>query len=174
MKKILTSFIILSFLTALFIQAGSESALAYQPSPSSPIRNPGQPAADALEQTLADVKSFSCDDVTVVPVSECQALVDLYASTNGAGWITATNWLSDPNISTWFGITVSDGHVTIVSLYSNDLDGTVQETIGQLSYLRLLELAGNQITGPIPAVPGVADLPGRSLLYEQSINRSYP
>lgn len=27
-----------------------------------------------------------------IPASERQALLDLYASTNGAGWTTKTNW----------------------------------------------------------------------------------
>ncbi|NOX23524.1 MAG: S-layer homology domain-containing protein, partial [Actinobacteria bacterium] len=34
-----------------------------------------------------------CDDVTSIPVPECQALVSLYGATNGAGWTDNTGWL---------------------------------------------------------------------------------
>lgn len=105
---------------------------------------------DVEIQTLVDVESFSCKDVSDVPVSECEALVAFYSSTNGAGWSYNANWLEKLEVGTWFGVTVEEGHVTILSLYSKNLTGTIPEEIGQLPYLELLELAGNQISGPIP------------------------
>jgi len=155
MKRTIYFFIILAFLSALLTQAGSDPIFADQQHASATGKHASLPATPDHPQTLAAVKSFRCEDVTVVPVSECQALVDLYASTNGAGWTTNTNWLSDPDINTWFGIIVTEEHVTIVSLYGNHLDGIVQETIGRLTHLRLLELAGNQIAGPIPESMGL-------------------
>jgi hypothetical protein len=34
-----------------------------------------------------------CDGVVDVPRRECTALVDLYNSTNGSGWVNTGGWL---------------------------------------------------------------------------------
>jgi len=142
MKKILLFLITLSFFTSLFLPNATSQA------------NDGTDDAANLQairaQTLADVKSFSCDAVTVVPVSECEALVDLYLSTNGAGWLKKNNWLISPDISTWFGITVTNQHVSVIELYGNNLIGEIPATISQLSSLIELCLTSNQVSGPIP------------------------
>lgn len=132
----------ISFLTATFVTAGSDSAFASQPEPSSPAWN--------AELQAADVKSFSCDDVSVVPGSECQALLDLYVSTNGANWTINTNWLSNPDISTWFGITVSAGHVTVIELYGNNVGGDLPDSLDQLPHLIEICLVNNHVSGSIP------------------------
>lgn len=41
------------------------------------------PACEAL--------SFSCEDITDVPQSECEALVDIYDANNGPQWASANN-----------------------------------------------------------------------------------
>lgn len=147
MKRILLFFAVLSFLASLLLP--TLTTQANDGGDNSP------PSADIVAQTLADVKSFSCEGVTVVPVSECEALVAFYLSTNGAGWTYSTNWLESYNVGTWLGVTVSEGHVTILSLYSKQLSGTIPDEIGQLPYLKLLELAGNQLTGSIPESLGL-------------------
>ena len=52
--------------------------------------------------------SFSCDNVTDVPVAECEALLRLYNTTNGASWTNNTNWLSSTTVGDWNGITVDN------------------------------------------------------------------
>ena len=48
-----------------------------------------------------------CD--AAVPSHEREALVDLYDSTNGAGWSRNDNWLNgDPCDNNWFGVTCDD------------------------------------------------------------------
>jgi hypothetical protein len=150
MKKILPYLLALCLLATCLVPGSDCIVQAQAPYPLPDGEIVSSPVPDIVAQTMLDVKSFDCSAVTIVPIVECQALVDLYESTNGAGWLTNTNWLSDPDISTWYGITESAGHVTIVSLYSNQLSGTLPESIGQLPNLKLLELASNQITGPIP------------------------
>lgn len=150
MKKILLCLLTLNLL-AVFLHPGNYrvvQANSPKPQPDSPITS--SPAPDSVAQILADVESLDCNDAADVPTPECQALVDLFESTNGAGWINNNNWLTSSNIDDWFGITVDEGHVSVISLYSNNLIGTISETIGQLLNLRLLELAGNQLTGAIP------------------------
>ena len=59
---------------------------------------------------------------STIPAAERQALVALYDSTNGPGWINSTNWKTDTDPCTWRGVTCfSDGdggHVEILYLAS--------------------------------------------------------
>jgi Leucine-rich repeat (LRR) protein len=144
LKKLLFILLVLSFLVSLLLTATTSQAFTHLDDATVPL------PPVSIAQTLSDVKSFSCEEVTVVPVSECEALVDFYLSTNGAGWTTNTNWLVNLDIGNWFGVTVTEGHVTILSLYSKQLSGTIPDKLGQLTYLELLDLAGNQLSGSIP------------------------
>jgi Leucine-rich repeat (LRR) protein len=150
MKKFLLYLLVLCLLTTCLVPGSGRivQAQAEFPLPDGEIMPSSD--VDVEIQTLADVESFNCSDVTDVSVSECEALVAFYLSTNGAGWSYNTNWLESSTVGTWFGVTVEERHVTILSLYSKNLTGTIPEEIGQLPYLELLELAGNQLTGPIP------------------------
>lgn len=60
-----------------------------------------------------------------IPQSEADALVALYNATTGPSWTQNTNWLVDPVVNNWFGITVAGGHVTVVDLDANNLVGSV-------------------------------------------------
>lgn len=84
-----------------------------------------------------------------VPAQDSLALVALYDSTDGVNWTDNTRWLTG-SVSTWFGVTVSAGRVTDVSLSSNNLNGHIPPEIGNLTNLNSLVLSGNQLTGGIP------------------------
>lgn len=112
------------------------------------------PTEYELALTSEQVRSFDCSMVSDVPPVECEALVDLYESTNGAGWTNKTNWLVTYTVDDWYGIVVSTGHVTDIELYGNQLTGVLPSTIGNLRYLRDIYLSANQITGQIPVEIG--------------------
>ena len=78
---------------------------------------------------------FLCTDVTDIPLAECQALVALYDSTNGAGWVDNTNWLVDHHPHEWYGVTVESGVVTQLVLPENGLSGVIPSDLGSLSSL---------------------------------------
>lgn len=59
-----------------------------------------------------------------VPQAEARALIALYNATGGASWTNKTNWITDPTVDNWYGITVAGGHVTQINLSSNNLNGT--------------------------------------------------
>ncbi|GEM_PF-1772908 len=92
--------------------------------------------------------------VTGVPQIECEALVALYNSTNGAGWTNKTNWDTTTDISTWYGVIVSDGYVQSLSLDSNQLTGSIPSQLGNLTNLQHLVLNDNQLSGNIPSQLG--------------------
>ena len=108
------------------------------------------PSEEVIAQTKAQVDSFSCTSVTDVPIIECEALVALYQSTNGAGWIHNDYWLITNTVDNWYGITVSSGHVHGISLTENNLNGSIPVALGNLSEMEVLWLFDNQLSGRIP------------------------
>ncbi len=85
-------------------------------------------------------------------LAEKNALIAVYASTNGNNWIHQDNWMTgDPCVDEWYGVTCSwDGNITQLSLDSNNLIGTIPTEIGDLFRLTYLSLYTNQLAGIIP------------------------
>jgi hypothetical protein len=111
---------------------------------------------------------FDCVNVSEIPQLECEALVSLYISTSGASWSNHTNWLESDTPSNWFGVTVSGGNVTEISLNSNQLIGSIPSDLGGLTYLQTLNLEFNQISGSIPPELGsLTNLLTLNLFYNQ-------
>ena len=94
-------------------------------------------------------------DVTPPPAAtpDRDALVALYDATEGHNWTTQTNWLTDSSIDAWHGVTVEDGRVAGLSLWRNNLTGTLPPEVGNLTNLKDLFLSG-QLRGPIPVELG--------------------
>ena len=93
---------------------------------------------------------FGVGASTVSIPAQREALVALYNATGGPNWTNNTNWLTDKDISTWYGVTVFNGQVTALSLGRNNLSGNLPEELGNLSNLEELYLWGNQLSGSIP------------------------
>jgi Leucine-rich repeat (LRR) protein len=107
------------------------------------------PAPITAQARLAPA-AFDCSTVTEIPSSECQALVALYASTNGAGWTDSTSWLASNTPCNWYGIMCWSEHVVQVMLPSNQLSGSIPPQLGNLANLAGLALDHNQLSGSIP------------------------
>jgi RHS repeat-associated protein/uncharacterized repeat protein (TIGR01451 family) len=97
---------------------------------------------------------FDCATVTQIPLAECQALVALYTSTNGAGWTNRKDWLVTDMPCSWRGVYCSAGHVQALDLTFNKLTGTIPPELRNLSNLEGLNLVENQIGGAIPSQLG--------------------
>lgn len=114
------------------------------------------PSPEVVAQTQAQVESFVCNDTMDVPKVECEALVALYSSTNGAGWTNNYNWLVEGSyISTWSGVSIEEGqegHVVGLDLEANNLRGFIPPELENLTHLKLLALGESNFFGPLPTV----------------------
>ncbi len=70
----------------------------------------------AKAQARPTPAGFDCTAVTGLSTPECQALVALYDSTNGAGWVNHNGWLTTYTPCDWFGVTCDAGHVIFLYL----------------------------------------------------------
>lgn len=95
------------------------------------------------------VLSFVTLKAQVIP-SDSVALVALYNSTNGAQWINKSNWLSQQQVSDWYGVMVSDGRVLALYLQNNNLTGTLPAEFGSFSGMTYIDLSSNKLEGSIP------------------------
>jgi len=99
-----------------------------------------------------------CDTVTEIPKAQCDTLVALYDNTAGDNWTTNDGWLKNNTPCTWHGIICNgDGNVTNISLYSNQLSGTIPE-LSALTKLKYISLYGNQLTGSLPELSALTQL----------------
>ncbi|MFC1543114.1 leucine-rich repeat domain-containing protein [Candidatus Neomarinimicrobiota bacterium] len=73
------------------------------------------------------------------------ALVALYDSTGGPSWSNQGGWLTDP-LANWYGVTVTEGRVTALSLYEHGLTGALPAAIGDLLALESLHLYRDHLT----------------------------
>ena len=101
---------------------------------------------------------FSCKNNSTGPEQSLAAdrdiLVALYNATDGANWTNKTNWLSDSDLSTWHGVTISNGRIISLDLADNNLTGELPGALGNLSDLKTLNLSNNQLHGSIPSELG--------------------
>ncbi|OQW94952.1 MAG: hypothetical protein BWK79_04140, partial [Beggiatoa sp. IS2] len=99
-----------------------------------------------------------CFVQTDIPQTECQALVDLYNSTNGPSWTDspANNWNVTNTPCSWTGVICGIGVVTQIQRSSRNLVGTLPSSLSTLTNLRSLNLNWNQLTGTIPDLSATA------------------
>jgi hypothetical protein len=96
------------------------------------------------------VLAFQCGGVSEIPQAECEALVDLYISTNGPHWTNQSGWLQTNTPCNWYGVLCNNGHVIALALANNRLSGPLPPTLSNLSGLVVLSLYDNQLSGGIP------------------------
>ena len=101
--------------------------------------------------------------------SDRAVLVALYAATDGANWEKNDKWLSQSPIGKWYGVITDDsGRVTYLNLAQNQLTGPIPSELGNLSNLHELSLYRNQLVGEVPTgISGLSDLVVLSLEFNR-------
>ena len=112
-----------------------------------------------------------------VSLDERNALIDLYALTNGGSWSDSSLWNGAVGTEcTWYGVTCGGGGTTVtdLSLDSNNLVGGIPPAIGNLTGLTELFLSNNQLTGGIPAEIGNLTNLTHLYLYSNQLTGGIP
>lgn len=79
---------------------------------------------------------------TDVPYSERRALEDIYRLTHGENWHCNMGWMNNNvPVSRWYKVGVLGAHVHSVVMSSNNMVGTLPQSISALTELRMIELA---------------------------------
>ena len=107
--------------------------------------------------SLAEQKHFECSKKD--NAQDCAALVALAGSAGLSGWHSKKNWLKKgSSICDWFGVKCSGGRVSELNLKANNLRGSLPATLGSLSELKVLDVAGKRPPGygPHSCVPSGA------------------
>ncbi len=99
-----------------------------------------------------------------IPVSEKQALLDLYNSTDGPNWTQGANWFTNIPASQWDGIEVANGHVKDLFINNYNLTGTLNQSLVNLTLAEGLFLSGNNLSGEIPDLSSITTLDGLNLV----------
>lgn len=114
------------------------------------------------------IVTFDCAAVTEIPQQECEALVALYDSTDGANWYTNAGWVQSATPCSWYGVTCgAAGHVTSLELDTNGLQGAIPPELGNLTELEVLVLSHNYLEG---AIPGTLGNLGHVWLFDLELN----
>ncbi|WP_237739897.1 S8 family serine peptidase [Rheinheimera nanhaiensis] len=108
--------------------------------------------ADGPVQVLLRNDNFcAANNVSEIPLAECETLVQLYYDTGGQSWLNSTNWLQNNTPCSWFGVACSSGRVASLNLSDNGLVGQLPANFNQLSALTELDLSFNALQGNFPA-----------------------
>lgn len=128
----------------------------------------------ATEQRVLSYQSFSCNDVSEIPQTDCNALVALYQATSGPNWTERQDWLATKTPCSWYGVTCAGNRVSRLELDANNLKGTLPTALGNLSELTWLEVQFNQLSGPIPAELGNLLKVTELSLYKNQLTGTIP
>ena len=77
----------------------------------------------AFAQTVFALAFTDCASQFSIPQTQCQALVDLYDNTNGAGWTGTTGWKLETDPCIWSRVTCSVGNVIQLNIANSNLMG---------------------------------------------------
>ncbi|WP_420442291.1 hypothetical protein [Candidatus Palauibacter sp.] len=110
-----------------------------------------EPRSLSFQRWLGAIPIRDGTDEPCAPLSDREILEVLYHATGGDQWKRHDNWLTDAPLGTWHRVTTDgEGRVVELRLWENELRGRIPPELAELP-LRVLDLSGNWLTGPIPA-----------------------
>jgi hypothetical protein len=107
-----------------------------------------------LGATVRDFSTTKDDGAATTPCGkaddprDCAALIDLAQSTDYKHWTVRDGWLkSGLSVCHWFGVSCKKNRVTKLQLKSNNLSGSIPDSIEGLKQLSVLDLQGTRPPG---------------------------
>jgi hypothetical protein len=96
---------------------------------------------------LIGVEEFDLADNATFCPTEQNALSDFYDSAKGSEWTDRTDWKDEyASYCDWKGVAWDDeNHVTKLNLTNNGLSGRLSKSIGNLSFIEVLDLSDNDV-----------------------------
>ena len=99
-----------------------------------------------------------CEDVTQVPLEECEALKLFFISTKGETWQFNSGWMFAGQPCEWYGVTCESGpwprNVTKITLIDNNLGGAIPTEISFLTELEELVITNSLTAGYFSSLGG--------------------
>jgi Leucine-rich repeat (LRR) protein len=114
----------------------------------------------------------NCKEVTGVSEQECESLLQLYQSTNGANWYSNYGWNITNRPCRWYGVICDRNGVIELKLAQNNLTGTLADFRG-LPHLQKFWLYKNHLSGAIPDFGGLPELLGL-YIYNNKLTGAIP
>lgn len=112
-------------------------------------------------------------DSTLAGLSDAEwsALQELYEMTDGANWTnTWTLGTTAAETGALAGVTISNGHVTRISLSGNNLRGQLPASLFKLPALASIYLSNTQLTGDLTALFDNDAMPENSVITNLELN----
>lgn len=105
----------------------------------------------AAEFDLTSDAILFAPQATMVLTSDSTALVTIYDSLGGDGWLDNANWKTG-SVDTWTGVEVNGDRVVKLDLAGQNLVGQMPDAVGDLTALEVLNVDNNfSLSGPIPS-----------------------
>lgn len=94
-------------------------------------------SAELISSTVRDIVQSSAHDVfrggwiipADIPSAEASSLLAFYTATGGPSWTNSTGWGMSAMADDWYGVTVTAGHVTGLTMPTNNLVGNAGATL---------------------------------------------
>ncbi len=123
---------------------------------------------DSNKSCTARFESFSCNSVSQISPSECQALVSIFNGAKGDSWKDLTDgWQNSLTPCDWAGVDCTeDGKVSAIVLPNNSLNGTLPSDMSILAGLQKFDVRDNINLGGLlpPTLTGITTLTELNLL----------
>lgn len=117
---------------------------------------------------------YDCNAQKSITLEQCEALKTLFISTKGCNWTQKQNRLQSNDPCNWKWVLCTAWWLVSIGLKNNNLDGTIDSNISDLSDIIVLLLSQNKIRWSIPKSISTMSKLQYLILEDNNICGSYP